>query len=167
MSNVLLIVLLILSIVMTGLILVQRSEGGALGIGGGGGGGGFMSGRGTVDAIQKLTAWMGAIFLAVCMLISISFNFENRDKSLLDTTNAEAPIVDTATPDEPVQPISPEQALNNTAENAETENSENKSLNNADESLEDKTPLDDVATKPEDGTKTAEESSQKSDETPK
>jgi len=44
MSNVLLIVQLIISIILTGLILIQRSEGGALGIGGGGGGG-LMSGR--------------------------------------------------------------------------------------------------------------------------
>ena len=41
MSNVLLIIQLIISIILTGLILIQRSEGGALGIGGGGGGGGL------------------------------------------------------------------------------------------------------------------------------
>ena len=94
MANVLLIILLIITVILIGLILIQRSEGGALGIGGGGGaGGGFMSGRGTVDMVSKLTAWFGGAFLLVCLLISISFNFENRDRSLLDTTNAEDELV--------------------------------------------------------------------------
>ena len=43
MSNVLLILQLFISIILTGLILIQRSEGGALGIGGGGGGGLMLS----------------------------------------------------------------------------------------------------------------------------
>ncbi|NNC36028.1 MAG: preprotein translocase subunit SecG [Hyphomonadaceae bacterium] len=94
MSNVLLIILLIISIILIGLILIQRSEGGALGIGGGGGGGGgLMSGRGTADLVTKMTAFFGTVFMVVCLLISISFNFENTDKSLLDTTGAELEAV--------------------------------------------------------------------------
>lgn len=94
MSNVLLIILLIISIILIGLILIQRSEGGALGIGGGGGGGGgLMSGRGTADLVTKMTAFFGTLFMVVCLLISISFNYENTDKSLLDTTGAEQEAV--------------------------------------------------------------------------
>jgi preprotein translocase subunit SecG len=95
MANVLLIILLIISIILIGLILIQRSEGGALGIGGGGGGGGggLMSGRGTADLVTRMTAIFGTAFMVVCLLISISFNIENRDKSLLDTTNAEQEIL--------------------------------------------------------------------------
>jgi len=95
MSNVLLIILLIISVILIGLILIQRSEGGALGIGGGGGGGGggFMSGRGTANLVTRLTAVFGTAFMIVCLLISISFNIENRDKSLLDTTGAEQELI--------------------------------------------------------------------------
>ncbi len=95
MANVLLIILLIISVILIGLILIQRSEGGALGIGGGGGGGGggFMSGRGTTDMVQKLTSIMGAAFLGVCLLISIAFNIQNQDKGLLDAESAQEEIL--------------------------------------------------------------------------
>jgi len=66
MSTVLLIVQLIISIVLTGLILIQRSEGGALGIGGGGGGG-FMSGRSATTSIARMTGILGAIFIINCL----------------------------------------------------------------------------------------------------
>lgn len=96
MANVLLIVLLIISIIMTGLILIQRSEGGALGIGGGGGGGGgggLMSGRGTADLVSRMTGIFGAIFLVVCLMISIAFNYQLADKGLLDAQSAEDALV--------------------------------------------------------------------------
>ncbi len=91
MANVLLVILLIISIILIGLILIQRSEGGALGIGGGGGGGGgLMSGRGTADMVQKMTAFFGVAFLLVSLLISISFNVQNKNKEEFGTTNAPA-----------------------------------------------------------------------------
>ncbi|PHR61839.1 MAG: preprotein translocase subunit SecG [Robiginitomaculum sp.] len=99
MANVLLIILLIISIILIGLILIQRSEGGALGIGGGsggGGGGGLMSGRGTADLVQKMTAVFGAAFLLVTLLISIAFNIEQANKGLLDAENAESGLVQPA-----------------------------------------------------------------------
>ena len=71
MSTVVLIVLLIISVIMTGLILIQHSEGGALGIGGGGGGGGgFMSGRSAANSVQRMTWILGTIFLLVCLALS-------------------------------------------------------------------------------------------------
>jgi len=71
MDTVLLIVLLIISIIMTGLILIQHSEGGALGIGGGGGGGGFMSGRSAASSVSRMTWILGSIFLLVCLALSV------------------------------------------------------------------------------------------------
>jgi len=91
MSTVLLIVQLIISIVLTGLILIQRSEGGALGIGGGGGGG-FMSGRSATTSIARMTGILGAIFIINCLALSIVFNLENQNTSLIDDTNAVAPL---------------------------------------------------------------------------
>ncbi|MGJ8563478.1 MAG: preprotein translocase subunit SecG [Alphaproteobacteria bacterium] len=94
MSTVLLLILLFVSIIMTGLILIQQSEGGALGIGGGGGGGGggFMSGRSAANSVSRMTGILGCVFLVCCLLLSIVFNKENQQTSILDEANVEAPL---------------------------------------------------------------------------
>lgn len=63
MSNVILIIHLILALLLVGIVLLQRSEGGGLGIGGGGGG--LSSGRSAATALGKLT-WI----LAICFIIT-------------------------------------------------------------------------------------------------
>ena len=140
MSNVLLIILLIISIILIGLILIQRSEGGALGIGGGGGGGGgLMSGRGTADMVTKMTAFFGTAFMVVCLMISISFNYENKDKSLLDATEAEQGIVtDQKTEIDPLN-TTPDSAKDDTplADDISTPETEEKSDANAEEQPQD------------------------------
>jgi len=68
MSTVLLIIQLIISLILTGLILVQRSEGGALGIGGGGGGG-LMSGRSATNSIARMTWILGGAFIVTTRFI--------------------------------------------------------------------------------------------------
>ena len=91
MANVLLVIQLLVSIVLTFLILIQRSEGGALGIGGGGGGG-LMSGRSATNSISRATAILGGVFIVNCMVLSVVFNKENQSTSIIDVTNAEAPL---------------------------------------------------------------------------
>ena len=83
MSNVLLIIQLIISIILTGLILIQRSEGGALGIGGGGGGG-LMSGRSATSSIANMTWILGVIFLVNCLALAVVYQIENRDNLIID-----------------------------------------------------------------------------------
>ena len=141
MSNVLLIILLIISIILIGLILIQRSEGGALGIGGGGGGGGggLMSGRGTADLVTKMTAFFGTLFMVVCLMISISFNYENRDKSLLDPTEAGQEVVtDQKTEIDPLN-TTPDSAKDDTplADDNSTAETEQKSEADAEEQPQD------------------------------
>ena len=94
MSAVLLVFQFVLSIVLTGLILVQRSEGGALGIGGGGGG--LMSGRSATDNIVKATAVLGAVFVINCVALTVVFNMENRDASILERAGVERGSVERA-----------------------------------------------------------------------
>ena len=53
MQNVVLIIHLLLAISLIGLVLLQRSEGGGLGMGGGGAGGGAMSGRAAASAFDQ------------------------------------------------------------------------------------------------------------------
>jgi len=74
MESVLLLVHLMITIVLIGAVLLQRSEGGALGMGGGGGGGGFgslMSGRSAASALTKTTALLAAAFFLTSIGLSL------------------------------------------------------------------------------------------------
>jgi len=71
MSTVILLIHVMIAIAMVGVILLQRSEGGALGIGGGGGGGGFMTGRSAGNALTKSTAILAACFFLTSLTLSI------------------------------------------------------------------------------------------------
>jgi preprotein translocase subunit SecG len=70
MSTVLLLIHIMIAMALVGVVLLQRSEGGALGIGGGGAGG-FMTGRGAGNALTKTTAVLAAAFFATSLLLSI------------------------------------------------------------------------------------------------
>ena len=69
MDVVLLVIHLLIAIAMIGVVLLQRSEGGALGIGGGGGGGmsGFMTGRSAANLLTRITAILAALFFLTSM----------------------------------------------------------------------------------------------------
>ena len=69
MENVLLIVHLIIALFLIGVVLLQRSEGGALGIGGGGGG--LVSQRGAATALSKITWALAIGFLCTSILLTI------------------------------------------------------------------------------------------------
>ena len=119
MANVLLLVLLIISIIMTGLILIQRSEGGALGIGGGGGGGGFMSGRSAANSVSRATAVLGTAFLACSLALSIVFNKSSVEKSILDESAAESALtldVDSGEGTDPLASLTEEAATEQSAQ---------------------------------------------------
>jgi preprotein translocase subunit SecG len=69
MSTVLLLIHVMVAVALVGVILLQRSEGGALGIGGGGGG--FMTGRSAGNALTKTTAILAAGFFATSLALSL------------------------------------------------------------------------------------------------
>lgn len=63
MQAVLLVIQLIVSVALIGVVLLQRSEGGALGMGGGGSGlGGLFSPRGAADTLTRTTAILAVLF---------------------------------------------------------------------------------------------------------
>jgi len=70
MTNVLLIIQFLIAVGLIGVILMQRSEGGALGIGGGGGGG-MMSSRGAATLLTRTTMVLAALFLANCIALAV------------------------------------------------------------------------------------------------
>jgi preprotein translocase subunit SecG len=72
MITVILLIHVMVAVALVGVVLLQRSEGGALGIGGGGGGGGgFMTGRSAGNALTKTTAILAACFFATSLGLSI------------------------------------------------------------------------------------------------
>ncbi|MGE3832023.1 MAG: preprotein translocase subunit SecG, partial [Parvibaculaceae bacterium] len=62
MQTVLLVLHLLIALALIGVVLMQRSEGGALGIGGGGGAGSLFSARGVGNTLTRTTAILAIIF---------------------------------------------------------------------------------------------------------
>jgi preprotein translocase subunit SecG len=82
MITVLLILHLMIASSLVLVVLLQRSEGGALGIGGGGG---FMTGRGAANFLTRVTAGLAAAFFATSMLLTLLANRVERAPSVFDT----------------------------------------------------------------------------------
>ena len=69
MTTVLLVIHIMIALALIAVVLLQRSEGGALGIGGGGGG--FMTGRSAGNALTKTTAVLAAAFFATSLSLTL------------------------------------------------------------------------------------------------
>ena len=86
METILLVILIIIAIAMIGLVLLQRSEGGALGIGGPGA---MFSARGTANLLTRATAGLAAAFMILSLVLAIlSGSWADRE-SVLDTVEEE------------------------------------------------------------------------------
>ena len=55
---------------LVGIVLIQRSEGGGLGIGGGGSPGGLMNARGTADFLTRTTKWLAMAFVGLAIVLA-------------------------------------------------------------------------------------------------
>ncbi|MCB2101737.1 MAG: preprotein translocase subunit SecG [Rhodobacterales bacterium] len=103
MTTVILVIHLLLAIALVGVVLMQRSEGGALGMGGGGMGG-FMTGRSTANLLTRVTAILAACFFVTSLVLAILANGTGVNRSIMDApTEAPAP----AEPTEPAAPSAP------------------------------------------------------------
>jgi len=94
MQTVLIIVHLLVTIALTIVILLQRSEGGALGIGGGGGAGGLFTARGAASALTRTTVALGILFFTTSLALTMLSLGGVQPTSILDIapTGTEAPI---------------------------------------------------------------------------
>ena len=90
MQTVVIVIHLMLVIAMIGVVLLQKSEGGGLGIGSTGG---FMSSRGTANVLTRTTAFLAAGFFATSLMLSILAGIERKPSSALktDTPSSSAP----------------------------------------------------------------------------
>lgn len=110
METVILVIHLLIAIAMVGVVLLQRSEGGALGIGGGGGGGGggmsgLMSGRAAGDLLTRTTAILAVAFFTTSITLAILSGVERDGGSILDQQGNEQSRP--AVPQEPEVPQAP------------------------------------------------------------
>ena len=88
MQTVLIVVHLLIVIALVGAVLLQRSEGGALGVGGGGG---FMTGRGQANALTRATAILAALFFITSLSLTLLANFNRAPRSIFETTSPVTP----------------------------------------------------------------------------
>ena len=91
MTTVLLIIHLFVTLALIGVVLIQRSEGGGLGIGSSQGMGGFMSGRGTTNLLTRTTAILGGTFFALSLTLALLNRGTVGGRSLLDQVPVSAP----------------------------------------------------------------------------
>ena len=91
MENVVLTIHLILALLLVGIVLLQRSEGGGLGMGGGGS---VMTGRGAATALQKLTWVFAACFIVTSTTLTYLAASKADSESVLDQIGVDAPAAD-------------------------------------------------------------------------
>ena len=93
MFNVFLILHAILALVLILSVLLQRSDGGALGgLGGGANFSGMLEGRRSADFLTKLTTIIGVLFLANSLFLAILTKNKN-DSSVISSDEIEEVIV--------------------------------------------------------------------------
>jgi preprotein translocase subunit SecG len=85
MSTVLIVIHLIIVLALCGLVLIQKSEGGGLGLGGGSSGpAGLFTGRGQANLLTRSTAILGTAFFVTSLLLSILAAQNTSPRSIID-----------------------------------------------------------------------------------
>lgn len=91
MTSVLLIIHLLVTLALIVVVLLQRSEGGGLGIGSSGGMGAFMGGRGTANLLTRATAILGTLFFVLSLGLALLNQGTRQQRSLIDSAPVTAP----------------------------------------------------------------------------
>jgi preprotein translocase subunit SecG len=89
MQHVIIVIHLMLVLALIGMVLLQRSEGGGLGIGGGGG---FMSSRGTANVLTRGTAILAGLFFVTSLLLSILAGLNRKPSTILQGGGTGTPV---------------------------------------------------------------------------
>ncbi|HWA02831.1 MAG TPA: preprotein translocase subunit SecG [Rhizomicrobium sp.] len=109
MQSLLIIIELFVSVAMIVVILLQRSEGGALGMGGGGSGlGGLFSPRGAADTLTRTTSILAVLFFLTCLGLNLIALHGRDERSILDSSGpALAPAQTAPVPAAPAKQTAP------------------------------------------------------------
>ena len=83
MQTVIVVIHLMVVMAMIGVVLLQKSEGGGLGIGSTGG---FLSSRGTSNVLTRTTAILAAVFFGTSLMLSILAGWDRKPHSVIQGT---------------------------------------------------------------------------------
>lgn len=119
-QTILLVAIIIVSLAMTALVLLQRSEGGALGMGGGPSG--FMTARGAGNLLTKSTWIAATLFFLLAIGLTVAGNISRGSSSVVDADAVGALVQPTPTETEgvDVQPAAPPTGVSGQAPAAPT-----------------------------------------------
>ncbi|MDE0590147.1 preprotein translocase subunit SecG [Halocynthiibacter sp. C4] len=98
MENIVLVIHLILALSLIGIVLLQRSEGGGLGVGGGGNKG--VSTRSAETALGKITWFLAIGFIVTSITLTVIAAQKSSSGSVLDRVGgtAPAPVAEKSSP---------------------------------------------------------------------
>jgi len=123
MQHVVIVVHLMLVLALIGVVLLQKSEGGGLGIGSTGG---FMTSRGTANVLTRATAVLAGLFFATSLILSILAGLNRKPTTILQGGRAapaapapnaplnpggilrQLPVTPAAPPAAPAEPAAPQ-----------------------------------------------------------
>jgi preprotein translocase subunit SecG len=97
MQTVIIVVHLMIVATLIATVLLQKSEGGGLGVGGGAG---FMSSRGTANLLTRMTAVLAVGFFATSLFLSWYASYDRKPSSIIAPASESQP----AGPANPVAP---------------------------------------------------------------
>src|SRR5208283_2882498 len=97
---------LILAVAVIGVVLLQKSEGGALGMGGGGMSG-FMTGRSTANLLTRVTAALAAAFMMTSVLLVVLHNRAHSPPSVIEQGPSVPPPASLPNVPQPAEPAAP------------------------------------------------------------
>ncbi len=106
MTTIVLVIHLFLAVTLILVVLLQRSEGGALGIGGGGMSG-FMTSRATANLLTRVTSVLAACFMATSLALALLISGAQKPVSIVEEPAASAPA-GPEVPSVPEVPSAPE-----------------------------------------------------------
>ncbi len=108
MITIILIIHVLIAVTVVILVLLQRSEGCALGMGGGSSCGGLMTGRAAGSLLTRSTGILAAAFMATSILLAILASANSSNRSLFENAPAPAPVPQQQEkPAEPARPTVP------------------------------------------------------------
>ena len=104
-QTILLVAMILISVSLTAVILLQRSEGGALGMGGGPSG--FMTARGAGNLLTRATSVLAVLFFICAISLTIAGNFARGSRSVIDADAVGAIAVGNEQQTAPAAPAAP------------------------------------------------------------
>ena len=98
MQTVIIVVHLMIVLAMIGVVLLQKSEGGGLGMGGGAG---FMSSRGTANLLTRMTAILAVGFFITSLFLSWLAGYDRKPSSIIGSPASQSQPAGGAAPVQP------------------------------------------------------------------